>query len=99
MGRIMERASVKELFENPLHPYTKGLLSSIPKIGPNPEYLSTIPGNIPEAGKEIVGCEFCLRCSDDERRCFFERPHEIKVSEDHFVNCFCVDRKGGYHEQ
>ena len=94
MGRIMERSSVRELFENPLHPYTKGLLSSIPKIGDNPEYLSTIPGNIPEAGKEAVGCEFCLRCSDDERKCFFERPGEIKVSEDHFVSCFCVEREG-----
>ena len=94
MGRIMERSSVRELFENPLHPYTKGLLSSIPKIGDNPEYLSTIPGNIPEAGKETVGCEFCLRCSDDERKCFFERPGETKISEDHFVSCFCVEREG-----
>ncbi|MBQ3785676.1 MAG: ABC transporter ATP-binding protein [Lachnospiraceae bacterium] len=94
MGRIMERSSVRELFENPLHPYTKGLLSSIPKIGDNPEYLSTIPGNIPEAGKEAVGCEFCLRCSDDERKCFFERPGETKISEDHFVSCFCVEREG-----
>ena len=94
MGRIMERSSVRELFENPLHPYTKGLLSSIPKIGGNPEYLSTIPGNIPEAGKETVGCEFCLRCSDDERKCFFERPGETKISEDHFVSCFCVEREG-----
>jgi len=94
MGRIMERSSVRELFENPLHPYTKGLLSSIPKIGDNPEYLSTIPGNIPEADKETVGCEFCLRCSDDERKCFFERPEETKISEDHFVSCFCVEREG-----
>ena len=94
MGRIMERSSVRELFENPLHPYTKGLLSSIPKIGGNPEYLSTIPGNIPEAGKETVGCEFCLRCSDDKRKCFFERPGEAKISEDHFVSCFCVEREG-----
>ncbi len=88
MGRIMERASVKQLFTKPMHPYTRGLLSSIPRIGANPEYLTIIPGNIPETGKEAVGCEFCLRCSDDERRCFFERPGELMVDEGHYVSCF-----------
>ncbi len=88
MGRIMERANVSQLFKNPMHPYTRGLLSSIPRIGANPEYLTTIPGNIPELDKETVGCEFCLRCSDDERRCFFEKPLETKVEEGHYVSCF-----------
>ena len=90
MGRIMERTSVKRLFERPLHPYTRGLLASIPRIGRNPEYLQTIPGNIPEIGKEIVGCEFCLRCSDDERVCFFEKPAEREIEEGHFVRCHTV---------
>ncbi len=88
MGRIMERANVSQLFKNPMHPYTRGLLSSIPRIGANPEYLTCIPGNIPELDKETVGCEFCLRCSDDERRCFFEKPLETKVEEGHYVSCF-----------
>ncbi|MCR5789372.1 MAG: ABC transporter ATP-binding protein [Lachnospiraceae bacterium] len=92
MGRIMERASTGQLFANPLHPYTRGLLSSLPRIGKNPEYLTTIPGNIPEAGREPVGCEFCLRCSDDERRCFFERPSEIETDEGHYVSCFMCQR-------
>lgn len=90
MGRIMERTTAKRLFERPLHPYTRGLLSSIPRIGKNPEYLQTIPGNIPEIGKEIVGCEFCLRCSDDERACFFEKPGEREIEEGHFVRCHTV---------
>ncbi len=93
MGRIMERAGTERLFKAPLHPYTRGLLSSIPGIGSNPEYLTTIPGNIPEFGKETVGCEFCLRCSDDERRCFFERPSETEVLEGHFVSCFNAAKK------
>ncbi len=93
MGRIMERAGVERLFKSPLHPYTRGLLSSIPAIGSNPEYLTTIPGNIPEFGKETVGCEFCLRCSDDERRCFFERPAETEVEDGHFVSCFNPAKK------
>ncbi|WP_026497749.1 ABC transporter ATP-binding protein [Butyrivibrio sp. WCD2001] len=87
MGRILERAQVTQLFKNPMHPYTRGLLSSIPRINSNPDYLTTIPGNIPEFGKETVGCDFCLRCSDDERKCFFERPSETKISEGHFVSC------------
>ncbi len=90
MGRIMERASVRQLFDKPMHPYTRGLLSSIPVIGANPEYLKTIPGNVPEIGKELVGCEFCLRCSDDERRCFFKRPEELEVDEGHYVSCFSL---------
>ncbi len=93
MGRIMERASVSRLFEKPMQPYTRGLLSSIPGIDSNPEYLTTIPGNIPELEKEAVGCEFCLRCSDDERRCFFERPEETEVSEGHFVSCFSAAKQ------
>ncbi len=88
MGRIMERAGVDMLFKDPLHPYTKGLLSSIPRIGSNPEYLTAIPGNIPETGKETAGCEFCLRCSEDQHRCFFERPSETEAGEGHFVSCF-----------
>ena len=93
MGRIMERAGAERLFKDPLHPYTRGLLSSIPGIGSNPEYLTTIPGSMPEFGKETVGCEFCLRCSDDERRCFFERPSETEVLEGHFVSCFNAAKK------
>lgn len=92
MGRIMERASVGQLFDNPMHPYTRGLLSSIPRIGETREYIETIPGNIPEAGRETAGCEFCLRCSDDERRCFFERPEETEVEGGHFVSCFYSGR-------
>ena len=91
MGRIMEKAPVGELFERPMHPYTRGLLSSIPRIGDNPEYLTTIPGNIPETGKETAGCEFCLRCSDDERVWLFERPQLKETGADHFVACHTVD--------
>ena len=61
LGTIMEQAPAGELFRNPMHPYTRGLLSSIPRIGDNPEYLETIPGNIPVSAGELKGCEFCLR--------------------------------------
>ncbi len=87
LGNIMEQAPTKELFKNPMHPYTKGLLSSIPRIGNNPEYLETIPGSIPVMKKQFKGCEFCLRCSDDIQKCFFEKAELKKVGPDHYVRC------------
>ncbi|WP_026666302.1 ABC transporter ATP-binding protein [Butyrivibrio sp. FC2001] len=90
LGSIMEQAPVQELFRNPVHPYTKGLLSSIPRVGDNPEFLETIPGNIPIAARNLKGCEFCLRCSDDIKKCFFEKAEMKKVGEDHYVRCHSI---------
>ncbi len=87
LGRIMEQAPVRELFTNPMHPYTKGLLSSIPRIGGNPEFLETIPGNVPAVKERFPGCEFCLRCSEDIKKCFFEGAELKKAGEDHYVRC------------
>ena len=87
MGRIMEQATAAQLFSNPVHPYTRGLLSSVPDIRGNPEYLTTIPGSIPELKKDPKGCEFCLRCSDDIRDCFFTLPELRRVEEGHYVRC------------
>lgn len=97
MGRIVERAPVDGLFSHPSHPYTRGLLASIPSIGEKPEFLPTIPGNIPEMGKEAVGCDFCLRCSGDIHKCFFEKPGEIKVGQDHYATCHALEEVE--HEQ
>ncbi len=91
LGAIMEQAPVKELFENPLHPYTRGLLSSIPKVGDNPEYLDTIPGDIPITNSAYQGCEFCIRCSDDIKNCFFEKPLLKEAGKDHFVRCHTAE--------
>ena len=87
LGTIMEQAPVKELFSNPLHPYTRGLLSCIPKAGGNPEYLKTIPGSIPVTNPNYQGCDFCVRCSDDIRKCFFEKPGLTEAGKDHYVRC------------
>lgn len=91
LGNIMEQAPVKELFSNPAHPYTKGLLSSIPKLGNNPEYLNTIPGNIPYVNQQFPGCDFCIRCSDDIQKCFFEKSSLKRISADHYVRCHIVE--------
>lgn len=96
LGTIMEQAPVKELFANPLHPYTKGLLSSIPQVYDNPEYLDTIPSNVPVMGNTFPGCEFCIRCSDDIRKCFFARSGLKKVGEEHYVRCHVVSEPKGF---
>ena len=87
LGRIMEQAPVEELFSNPLHPYTRGLLSSIPKMDNNPEYLETIPGDIPVINPGYSGCPFAIRCSDDIKDCFTGQPPMISVGNDHYVCC------------
>ena len=99
LGRIVEHAPVKELFSNPLHPYTQGLLSSIPKTGGNPEFLDTIPGSAGWINPYFPGCEFCLRCSNDIRKCFFKRPDLKCAGKDHYVRCFTTDENSGQHEK
>ncbi|MCR5420905.1 MAG: ABC transporter ATP-binding protein [Lachnospiraceae bacterium] len=87
LGTIMEQAPTSELFGNPMHPYTRGLLSSIPGVYDNPEFLKTIPGNIPVDRKKFKGCEFCIRCSNDIKKCFFEQAPLYRISEDHYIRC------------
>ena len=63
-GKIVEYADVYELFENPLHPYTRGLLACVPKLGHEGERLFTIPGMVPAATKYPSGCRFAARCTE-----------------------------------
>lgn len=90
LGTIMEHADTSELFLHPLHPYTKGLMSSIPKPVNNPEFLDTIPGNVPDVKKDFPGCDFCIRCSDDIKKCFFEKAGMTESSPGHFVRCHAL---------
>ncbi len=63
-GKIVEYADVNELFSNPLHPYTKGLLACIPKLGQEHERLFTIPGMVPSPTQYGQGCRFAARCTE-----------------------------------
>jgi oligopeptide/dipeptide ABC transporter ATP-binding protein len=91
-GMIQEVAPVGDLFENPLHPYTKGLLNSIPHPDEeNPaERLETIKGMVPNILDMPVGCKFCTRCDLVEDRCHTEEPPLLVIAEDHFVRCHVV---------
>jgi oligopeptide/dipeptide ABC transporter ATP-binding protein len=73
-GRIVERAGVAELFARPRHPYTAGLLASIPRLDTQPGRLSTIAGTVPPPGARPRGCAFAERCGRQLDRCHTDRP-------------------------
>jgi oligopeptide/dipeptide ABC transporter ATP-binding protein len=78
-GRVVEDAPVEELFNQPKHPYTKGLLTSIPKIGEVKERLDTIAGSVPSLGKFPEGCPFQNRCPHKMDQCQQIMPHLTTV--------------------
>ncbi len=86
-GRIVEQAPTCELFDHTVHPYTKGLMASIPRIGNNPERLHTIPGVVPNLLHLPEGCTFCTRCECAVEACRKEKPVLKKVGEEHWSAC------------
>lgn len=68
-GEIVEESLIVDLFDQPKHPYTKGLLSSLPDVNEQKEYLSSIPGVVPSPGKMPAGCRFVARCKFAHDRC------------------------------
>jgi len=89
-GKIVEQAPVDELFNTPLHPYTVGLLSSLPQLGKKVDTLPTIPGEPPLLLNLPPGCVYFPRCPMSKPRCENELPPEVIVSEDHLVRCWDV---------
>ena len=87
-GKIMEQAETFELFDHTMHPYTKGLLDSIPRIGQNAERLHTIPGVVPNLLHLSQGCPFSNRCEYATDQCRTEIAQLHPVAPDHQVRCF-----------
>lgn len=79
-GRIMEEATVEELFANPIHPYTKGLIASVPKLGSGVTSLSSIPGSVPDLAAMPQGCKFAPRCQYAQKQCREAEPELTEVS-------------------
>jgi oligopeptide/dipeptide ABC transporter ATP-binding protein len=87
-GRVIERAACDELFADPLHPYTRGLLASIPRVdGASDETLPTIPGSPPALSDVRAGCAFAPRCSEVMERCWSHDP-ALAGAERHPVACW-----------
>lgn len=96
LGKIVEQAPVREIFHNPQHPYTRGLLESIPKLGTGGQRLRTIEGTVPKPIDRPPMCGFYERCAVRiEGVCDQRTPIEIVTGQDHTVSCF---RFGGADE-
>ena len=86
-GAIIEYGSVKEVFTNPMHPYTKGLLGAIPTLDDQKERLVAIPGEVANPYHLPKGCSFNPRCECKNADCAEEIPPMIKINESHYVAC------------
>src|SRR5262249_21257378 len=96
-GRKAEEAPVGPLFRRPLHPYTKGLLNSVPRLGATvagngTQRLAEIPGTVPSLREAIPGCPFAARCGFVSDICRREMPPFEEKEAGHFVACFHSDR-------
>jgi oligopeptide/dipeptide ABC transporter ATP-binding protein len=92
-GQVMEKAPIEKLFDRTLlHPYSQGLLNSIPDISDEKKILETIEGTVPNPLEMPPGCSFAPRCKKVTRRCSISRPELKKISENHFVRCFEEER-------
>ncbi|MHB1652198.1 MAG: ABC transporter ATP-binding protein [Desulfitobacteriaceae bacterium] len=101
-GQVVEEADVCTIFAAPKHPYTKGLLSSIPKLLANQKRLGSIPGHVSVFKTRPKGCQFADRCSFHMERCVQEEPPLKTIAEGHLSRCWLEgsgtvgERGGGY---
>lgn len=86
-GKIVEYATTGELFANPLHPYTQGLLDSLPQNSEPGKPLKTIPGAVPNLLDELPGCGFCDRCPVKSSECRTSKPAMKELGDGHQVRC------------
>ncbi len=92
-GRIVETASARLLYKSPRHPYTKGLMASVPRLdGDTGRPLIPIDGQPPDLATLPPGCAFAPRCRQATERCRVERPPLVESAPNHFSACFFHDR-------
>jgi oligopeptide/dipeptide ABC transporter ATP-binding protein len=90
-GKMQEIGSASEIFGNPQHPYTRGLMASLPSVdGNKQERLKTIPGNVPNIHELPVGCKFATRCEEKIERCDLDEPDFHQVAPDHRSRCHLI---------
>ncbi|WP_047980323.1 ABC transporter ATP-binding protein [Ornithinibacillus contaminans] len=90
-GKPAEFTETKKLFDNGKHPYTVGLMNSIPKISPNKEKLNPITGLPPNLSNLPAGCSFAPRCKHAMESCLSQDPTLIQVDENHLVRCLLYE--------
>lgn len=92
-GKIMEQAGVFDIFRDPQHPYTYGLLNSIPKVTETKGHLFTIRGLVPNLLNLPKGCRFCTRCEKAMKICTMYEPGLYEVAPGHSVRCFLANKE------
>lgn len=99
LGQVVEDAGTEDLFANPLHPYTQGLLACIPHLGiERGKALPTISGTVPSLTEIPKGCHFCTRCNYAQDRCVKSQPPLVETSQGHFVKCWKYAKNIGKEE-
>ncbi len=94
LGKIVEQGSVRDIFNNPLHPYTRRLLASTPRIGQRSERLQAIEGTVPIPIGMPHACGFCSRCADViAGRCNTALPALVEMEDEHYARCFLHDER------
>ena len=86
-GKAVEYGSIEDIFERPKHPYTQGLLNSIPRLDEDVELLNTIEGTVPAPDAMPAGCRFAPRCPYGKDRCMKEKPGVYHAGNS-LVSCF-----------
>ncbi len=92
-GRVAESGSTRDIFNQPQHPYTRGLMNAIPHPGTRGKKMSTIPGTVPTNPGAMTGCSFAPRCEFAMERCSLETPPLYPLGENHSSACFLVEPK------
>jgi oligopeptide/dipeptide ABC transporter ATP-binding protein len=87
-GRIVEMGPVRRIFTAPVHPYTRALLESVPRLGARRDRLTAIEGQPPDLARLAAGCAFAPRCPQAMDRCRAEAPPETRVAEGHTTRCW-----------
>ncbi|MBA4494666.1 ABC transporter ATP-binding protein [Paenactinomyces guangxiensis] len=94
-GKAVEEGDVETLFNHPKHPYTRGLLRSVPNVDEEEYQLESIPGSLPKPGSIRQGCPFHPRCSEAMDRCVTEFPGEFVYEKGHMVRCWLGEKEVG----
>ncbi|MUK88872.1 ATP-binding cassette domain-containing protein [Ornithinibacillus sp. L9] len=98
-GKIVEEATVYDLFENPQHPYTMGLMKAMPTLETQSDLLDPIPGNAPDIANKPKGCPFHPRCPLATEKCVEKIPELNPILNDHSARCIYPGKGGNNHEQ
>ncbi|HOV42175.1 MAG TPA: ABC transporter ATP-binding protein, partial [Oscillospiraceae bacterium] len=93
-GRVIEKGTAEDIFHNPSHPYTIGLMKSKPVVGKKVTELYNIPGSVPNPVNMPDYCYFRDRCEMCVEKCNGKYPPEIKLSETHIVSCWRFEQEG-----